>query len=411
MSTFAEPSSREDLDRFWERQQAYWHLFFALVWITALFVTVADDHGPRGLWPEVGCMVGVGLAYVLLGWRGLLEPDQARARAYLLIVWTLVILTQWLNPGTETWILYFILYPQLWAMLRTAHAIALTIVVTVGVGVLRLAQSTREPEELAAIGVGAAMSLTLSLALGLFISAIIREANARAVTIDQLCAAQEQLAAAERDRGVLAERERLSREIHDTLAQGFTSVLTLARAANAALGRGDALTAAARLDLIERTAVDNLSEARLMVAELTPGHLESRSLIEALGRLCATVRSESGLDVRLQVEGEPSSLGGAGEVVLFRAAQEALANVRKHAAATRAEVTVAYAQDVGLTVTDNGHGFDPTTVSGGFGLDGMRARAGALDGAVAVDASPGQGTRVSVTLPVNRPVESSGKSR
>lgn len=405
------PSSREDLDRFWERQQGYWHSFFVLVWATSVFVTLVDHPGPRGRWPEVACMVGVGAAYALAGWRGLLAPDGGRARAYVVIAWSLVILIQWLNPGTETWILFFILYPHLWAMLRVAHAILLTVVVTAVIGVLRLLQSSRAPEELAAIGVGAAVSLTLSLALGLFISAIIQEANARAATIDQLRSAQEQLATVERDRGVLAERERLSREIHDTLAQGFTSVLTLARAASAALGRGDSETVRARLELIERTAVDNLSEARLMVAELTPGHLESRSLVEALGRLCATVRSESGLDVRLAVDGEPSSLGGAGEVVLFRAAQEALANVRKHAAARRAEVTVAYADEVRLEVVDDGRGFDPSAVTDGFGLDGMRSRAGALGGTVAVSARPGEGTRVSVALPVRRAAEAAGRAR
>jgi signal transduction histidine kinase len=137
-------------------------------------------------------------------------------------------------------------------------------------------------------GFSAAFSLGLSLGFGLFILRLIAEAQSRAATIDALRQAQAQLAAAERDRGVSAERERLSREIHDTLAQGFTSVLSLGRAASAALARGDVALAEERLALIERAAADNLREARLIVAELTPGHLQSRTLTEAIERLVST---------------------------------------------------------------------------------------------------------------------------
>ena len=127
------------------------------------------------------------------------------------------------------------------------------------------------------------------------------------------------------------ERERISREIHDTLAQGFTSVVALSRAAESALARGDVATARDRLLLIERTAADNLDEARLIVAELTPGHLQSRTLAEALERLGAAVTSENGLRAEVCVAGDPVPLGGAAEVVILRTAQEALANVRRHA--------------------------------------------------------------------------------
>ena len=196
------------------------------------------------------------------------------------------------------------------------------------------------------------------------------------------------------------ERERLSREIHDTLAQGFTSVLALTRAAVSALERDDLETARARLALVESTAADNLKEARLIVAELTPGHLQARTLTQALERLVSTVRDSGGVEVQLDVIGEPVALGGAKEVVLLRAAQEALSNVRRHAAARGAQVTLTYAvESVALSVADDGVGFDTTTAPTGYGLDGLRARAAEVAGVLTLTSAPGRGTHLRLEVP------------
>ena len=248
--------------------------------------------------------------------------------------------------------------------------------------------------------VSGVISIGISLSLGLFIHRIVGEADSRAATIDELRATQARLAAAERDRGVHEERERISREIHDTLAQGFTSVITLTRAAESALARGDVDAARERLDLVERTAVDNLAEARLIVAELTPGHLQSRTLVEALERLGAAVSQENGARASVRVEGEPAPLGGSLEVVVLRTAQEALANVRRHAGAATVDVALAYTPEgVVLTVADDGRGFDTGAVRSGFGLDGAHARAAELGGVVAVLSAPGAGTTLRLEVP------------
>jgi len=176
-------------------------------------------------------------------------------------------------------------------------------------------------------------------------------------------------------------------------------VLTLTRAARAALGRGDVETAIARLDLIEQTAGDNLHEARLMVAELTPGHLQSRSLAEALERLAATVSAESGLRVEMQTRGMPIALGGATDVVLLRTAQEAITNARRHSAARHVTMQLVYGEDVRLIVTDDGRGFDTSTPRRGFGLDGIQSRAQAIGGTVEVRSAPDHGTTIDVALP------------
>ena len=246
----------------------------------------------------------------------------------------------------------------------------------------------------------AVISIALSILLGIFTSRMVHEASRRAETIDALHAAQAELAAAERDRGVSEERERLSREIHDTLAQGFTSVLTLTRAAEAALGRGDIDTARARLSLVEQTASENLDEARLIVAELSPGHLQSRTLVEALERLTRTLRESGGVQAHLRVNGDPVPLGGAKEVVLLRTAQECLSNVRRHSGAATVDLALTYAPgSVNLHVVDDGTGFDADDQRWGFGLDGLRARVGEVGGAFEVSSALGKGTRVSVEVP------------
>ena len=152
--------------------------------------------------------------------------------------------------------------------------------------------------------------------------------------------------------------------------------------------------------MIELTAIDNLAEARIIVAELTPGHLQSRTLVEALARLADSVTRETGIQVSSTVEGDPAPLGGNAEVVLLRGVQEALSNVRRHAGADSAVVSLTYEPErVALTVSDDGGGFDPVTVAAGFGLDGLRARAAELGGEVSISRGELRGTRLVMELP------------
>ena len=250
------------------------------------------------------------LAYLVLGVRAMAHEDVRYAVGYHLVAWGALLSIQWVDPGTQSWLLFFALFPQLWAMMPARWATVATFVVVLAFSLVRWAQLDFDPDNATEILISATISTGLSLSLGLFINRIIGEAESRATTIDELRAAQQRLAAAERDRGVHEERERLSREIHDTLAQGFTSVVALSRAVDAALARGDVAAARERLSLIEATASDNLEEARLIVAELTPGHLQSRTLAEALERLGVAMSSENGLRADVRVEGDPVPLGG-----------------------------------------------------------------------------------------------------
>ncbi|MER7622039.1 sensor histidine kinase [Streptomyces sp. NPDC126503] len=248
--------------------------------------------------------------------------------------------------------------------------------------------------------IGPLLGAAVAVATVLGYQALYRESERRRRLIEELIETREELAAAERHAGTLAERERLAREIHDTLAQGLSSIQLLLRAAERALPP-DA-PAAGHIERARRAAQDNLAEARRFVRALTPPDLEAGSLAAALERLCAP---GAGPRVRFTVSGTPVGLPTPYEVALLRIAQSALANTVRHADASRAEITLSFMDgSVTLDVVDDGRGFDPAAVrpssEGGFGLPAMRSRAQSLGGTFTVESAPGQGTAVAVSLPL-----------
>ena len=400
MSTSPPVLSRDELAAVWRGQAIWWHAGCYAIVATAIVVSLLEPPGPRGRWPTVLLLAGVGVAYAVFGRRAVMREETRYAVLYQLCAWTCVLAIITIDPGFEAWLLFFCLFPQIWSTFEVRPALLVT-----GLALLALFAATVLPaddpgQEVAGALVSVVISFTLSAALGLFIHRIIGEAEQRAAVIDELRSTRAQLAAVERAQGVQDERSRLSREIHDTLAQGFTSVVALSRAAGAALDRDDLEVTRERLALIEATAIDNLAEARVIVAELTPGHLQSRTLVEALARLAETMTRETGIHVAAEVRGDPAPLGGNAEVVVLRTAQEALSNVRRHSGAGSCELVLDYdSERVVLSVTDDGTGFDPATTPYGFGLDGLHARAVELGGDVHVERRDPDGTRLVLELP------------
>jgi signal transduction histidine kinase len=227
---------------------------------------------------------------------------------------------------------------------------------------------------------------------------IIEQSSERRELIRELEATRAELAEVSREAGVMAERERLAAEIHDTLAQGFTSILMLLQAAEPRIGP-DPAQARRQVGLAVRTARENLAEARALVAAVPPTALGDSSLDEAVRRLSDRLGEELDVATECVVSGEPRRLAARSEVVLLRAAQEGLANVRKHAKASRVGIELAYgATAVRLHVRDDGTGFDPDRANG-FGLRGMRERAAQVDGTLDVRSAPGAGTTLTVEVP------------
>jgi signal transduction histidine kinase len=381
----------------WRRFVPVWHaLFGALVALTAVLVAVDGGIGPVARIVAL-CLLGASILwYALAGGAGLRREAGER---YLAVAAPLTIALMAAAPIGA--LLLFVLYPHVWAMLRPRRAVPVTVAVVAAVVVVVVAQQGWDGPAVAAALVTGAVSLLFSLLLGLWISRIIRQSKARAELAAELAATRAELAALSHEAGVRAERERLASEIHDTLAQGFTSVLLLLEAMETALDT-DPAAARRHLDRARETARENLAEARAFVAALSPPDLGRTSLPEALRRLVERAGVESELVAGLAVTGDPHGLPAEHEVALLRAAQEALTNVRRHASASRVDVTLGYEPDaVRLRVRDDGCGFDPdAAANGGYGLAGMRARAARIGGAVNVLAAPGVGVAVCFEVPV-----------
>jgi signal transduction histidine kinase len=393
---------RDELDE-WERFTPAWHAGFAgLALLTVVLIAVDDALGASRR------SVGLALVTALAGWYALRGPRALRRAGggYVAVAAPLSVALFAAAPIGA--MMLFALYPHIWRMLPVRRAIPATAVVVAGVVAVTIARDGLSGSSLADVALMAVVSLVIAVPLGLWIARIIEHSRRRADLIAQLAAARAELAQMSHAAGVLAERERLAGEIHDTLAQGFTSVLLLLQAVESSL---DADPAAARrhLDRVRQTAQENLAELRALVVELTPPDLTRTSLPEALRRLVErsnTVLESSNAALEpsphavLSVTGTPRGLPAEHEVALLRAAQEALTNARRHAGASRVEVSLAYAADgVSVEVRDDGRGFDPGLLPVGYGLAGMRSRANRIGGAVSVRATPGAGVAVQFEVP------------
>ncbi|BDZ39814.1 histidine kinase [Microbacterium suwonense] len=248
---------------------------------------------------------------------------------------------------------------------------------------------------------------------------LLRDAAERERLVDSLTSAQQEmaelqdeLALAQRESGAIAERTRISRDIHDTVAQGLSSIRLLA---HAGAGRSTDPEAARALSQVEVLAGDSLADVRRIVAALAPSELEEDVLAAALRRMLDRARDEAGLQVELHVDDTLPLLPTEVEVALLRTAQSALANVRLHADAGRVvmsliddDSTDAEGRTVRLDIIDDGAGFDvpawehaAETGSSSYGLRFMRSRLRELGGGLDIESAPGEGTAISVHLPLH----------
>jgi len=250
--------------------------------------------------------------------------------------------------------------------------------------------------------VGPLVGAGVALLIGLGYQALAREAEQRETLMAELLRTRGQLAATEHESGVLAERARLAREIHDTLAQGLSSIQMLLHAAERADPGRPGLE---HIRLARDTAAGNLAEARRFIRELTPPQLDDQGLGGALRRLAETQWATQGLGVSVRVS-DTVTLPMHLQTALLRIAQGAIANVIQHAEATTATIDLAILRnELRFTVRDNGVGFDPQRLlldsaekSDSFGLRATRERVQQLGGTLAVDALPGRGTTLTVKL-------------
>ena len=317
--------------------------------------------------------------------------------------WTLVLLvTAAAGIGTAGYptlaILQALAYPISWVFAaRSRDAVVGNVLIAVAVGVGFAIGIGTGPEDIIQILVTQSLALGFSLAMGFWITRMVALGEERGRLLTELQGAQEQIAALHRDAGAAAEREHLARELHDTIAQDLTGLVMLAQRA-----RREGAGAVEALALIEENARGVLAETRALVAagaSVETG--ETRlDLLSALRRIAERFQRETGVIVTVQGP-ERLVLPRDLEVVVLRCAQEALANARKHARASRIEVgLVAGDGAVRVTVTDDGIGFDPADAPDGFGLPGMRDRLAIVGGSLTVTSAPGEGTQLTAEVRV-----------
>jgi signal transduction histidine kinase len=300
---------------------------------------------------------------------------------------------------------YELLFPTVFAQLL-GHLPWRPAVVTTGLGAilvhvpdtLRTGRVDPVHAGFTMVGMGILILIIISL------RAIGEQSNRRQRLVESLEATRQELAQVERRAGTLAERQRLAGDIHDTVAQAFTSVITLLEASRIAM-KSNSSRAAGHVELALQAAREGLAETRRVVWALRPEPLEGGNLAEAIGRVTSRLERETGMAAHTVVTGQPRPLTADIEVTLLRAAQEALANIRRHARARQVVVTLSHMDDVVvLDVCDDGVGFNPAAVPvraghAGLGLVGMRERVEALRGSLTIESRPGRGTTLVVELP------------
>jgi len=253
------------------------------------------------------------------------------------------------------------------------------------------------------LGVEELLGLTAIVMASLFTYSVIQRSEERAQLIEQLEAAQADRARAEREAGVLQERQRLAQEIHDTVAQAYVGIVTHLEAAEAVARHAPSV--AAHLAAAKQSARTSLTEARRLTWDLRPDLTAGQPLPELITGL-AERSVAAGIPVHVIVTGIPQQLVAEREAALVQGVREALNNVRTHARATRVVVTLSYMDDaVVLDVQDNGEGSDAAALAGrsleagGFGLRALTERARSLGGTVSLETSPGAGTTLTMFLP------------
>ena len=269
---------------------------------------------------------------------------------------------------------------------------ALTAVIGVGtvvdITIRRLATSPPDDGVLLAFAVVRVVGIC---ALGIVIKTLVAQNEQRRQLI-------ETLADTERRAGMLEERQRLAREIHDTLAQGFAGIVVHLEAAELASAHGGGDLRANLRSALD-VARDSLVDARQMMGALHPELLERRSLPDAVRRVCDDWTRRSQVECGVTITGSECALHPDVEVTILRATQEALANVRKHAEARLVHVTLSYMDEgLALDIRDDGRGLAPHAAEG-FGLRAMRERVALLGGTMTLESGRGEGTTVAIALP------------
>ncbi|WNF01569.1 sensor histidine kinase [Streptomyces luomodiensis] len=380
-------------DPFWVASLRQWN---AVCWVlfAAMSVGLAALDRPGGSKYAALALLGcVALAYLILD----RFPDNPVLRPHTYL-WVLVLGLgglSYLRGGYAA--LFIVTLPHYWLFGRTPRtSIVFTGLATVSSLTGSWLRQGWSADFLSSTLVSTLIVAAASVLLGLWVHAVVAQSKERAGLIAALERTQLELSEAHQRQGAADERERIARDIHDTLAQGFASIIVLAEAARAGLDT-DTERSAQQLRSIENTARENLAEARALVGSAQVGQVAVGSVAQTLRRTLDRFTEDSGLTVTADLA--DIACDQPTRIALLRCTQESLANVRKHAAASTVGVVLSKQPfGVELEITDDGRGFVVGRARG-FGLDGMRKRLAELGGRLTVTSSVGDGTRVLAVIP------------
>ncbi|GAA3554832.1 sensor histidine kinase [Amycolatopsis ultiminotia] len=385
-------------DDAWRRSYWAWEVLFAVACVATVLLVLFDDPPVAAKAISAGAIGVLALGYLVTGRRIVHEQDNGTTRVAAATVLVVLTATAVFAATSSSFVMFFTA-PLLFMLLDLRPAIVATTLLLLCEPASAVVNGGWRNPNLVILLPMTAILVVFSVLAGKFTHDVLRESNARAKLIRELEESQAEVERLSREAGTAAERERLAREIHDTLAQGFTSIVALAQAIESELDT-DPAAVRRHLALTGRTARENLAEARAMVAALTPSELATGSLPDAVRRQANRLADETGIVVECTVDDALPPLRTAVEVVLLRAAQEALSNVRKHAGASRVHVRLSAVDGaVRLRVDDDGGGFSPQAPTSGFGLRGMRSRAEQVGGRLAVQAGEDGGTELELEVP------------
>jgi signal transduction histidine kinase len=384
-------------DAFWAASLRRWN---TVCWVlfAAMAVGLVTTAPPGGsAYRPLALLAGVVLCYAVLD-RFPGNPV-VRPRVYLSVL--VLGLGGLAYLGSSYAALFMVTLPHYWMFGRTPRASMTFLGLATGATLAgSLVRQGWSAEFFGETMVSTLIVVAVGVLIGLWAHSVVAQSSERARLIQELEQTQARLSEAHQRQGAADERERIARDIHDTLAQGFASIIVLAEAARAGLS-GDPERSAQQLRSIESTARENLAEARELVAsggQPGPGRVVSGSVAGTLRRTLDRFAEDTGLAVDADLA--ELDCDQQTRIALLRCTQESLANVRKHAgASTVGVVLVRRPYGVELEVTDDGTGF-VVEESTGFGLDGMRRRLAELGGRLTVTSSVGDGTRVLATIPL-----------
>lgn len=368
-------------------------LFAALLALVVVRVVVVQDDT---VWAESGLAALFAVLYVL-GAR--VATVRGPRRALVGALWIVALTTVWVALLVLVPEAAYLVFPLFFLYLHVLPRIVGPVAVVVATAIAIVALGVHGGFTVGGV-IGPLVGSGVALLIGLGYRALAREAVEREALVAELLATRDLLAATERQQGVLTERARLAREIHDTVAQGLSSIQMLLHAAEAADGERPGID---HIRLARSTAADGLADTRRFIRELAPPSLDA-GLAAALGRLSQQWRRD-GLRIEVSVPTGGADLTMDVQTALLRIAQGAVANVAQHAGATTVDIGLTLSPtEATLVVHDDGVGFDrdrvglDTATSDSFGLRAMAERVEQLGGGLTVDSAPGRGTTVTAVV-------------